>query len=192
MESKNYSTIYRIIHWAIAFCMLLILITIFLRLTWMNKNHIANIIQDYLATTNQSLSQNQLIVLAKQIRLPMWNWHLYIGYVLVGLFTIRLSLPLFGKMKFQSPFNKSLLLKDKFQYWIYLVFYSCVVISLATGLIIVFGSKSLKKPMEEIHELSVYYLLAFVFIHLGGVLMAELTTQKGIISKIVSGGKKEN
>ncbi len=192
MESKNYSTIYRIIHWAIAFCMLLILITIFLRLTWMNKNHIANIIQDYLATTNQSLSQNQLIVLAKQIRLPMWNWHLYIGYVLVGLFTIRLSLPLFGKMKFQSPFNKSLLLKDKFQYWIYLVFYSCVVISLATGLIIVFGSKSLKKPMEEIHELSVYYLLAFVFIHLGGVLMAELTTQKGIISKIVSGDKKEN
>lgn len=187
MENKTYSTIYRIIHWTIAFCFILILITIFLRLTWMNKNHMANIIQDYLSTTGQSLSKRQLAELAKQIRLPMWNWHIYLGYILVGLFTIRLSLPLFGKMKFQSPLNKNLTLKDKFKNWKYIVFYICVVISLSTGLIIEFGSKSFRKPMEEIHELSIYYLLAFIFIHLSGVLIAEFTNQKGIISKIVRG-----
>ena len=44
--------------------------------------------------------------------------------------------------------------------------------------------------MEEIHELSIYYLLAFIVIHFGGVLVAELGSQKGIISKIISGNEK--
>jgi cytochrome b len=45
--------------------------------------------------------------------------------------------------------------------------------------------------MESIHELSIYYLLGFIVLHIGGVLYAEFTTNKGIISKIVSGDKKQ-
>lgn len=192
MKNKNYSVIFRIIHWSIAICMTLILITIFLRLTWMNKYNVANIINDYLATTDQSLSQDQLIVLAKQIRKPMWDWHIYLGYLLVGLFSIRFFIPLFGEMKFQSPFKKQLILKEKIQHWIYLIFYFCIIISLITGLIIKFGSKDLKKPMEEIHELSIYYLLAYIFIHLIGIFIAEFTNQKGLVSKVISGKRKES
>lgn len=176
-------------HWAIAISMLLLLITIFLRLTWMNKNHVADIIQNYLSTTDQTLSRDQAIILAKKIRKPMWDWHIYIGYVLVGLYSIRLLLPFFGQMQFSNPLKKELTVKAKFQYWVYLIFYACVAISLITGLIIEFGSENLKKPMEEIHVLSIYYLLAFIFLHLGGVILAELTTEQGIISKIVSGTK---
>jgi cytochrome b561 len=190
MQNKNYTTVYRIMHWAIATCMILMLITIFLRLTWMNKDNMAGIIKTYLSTTDQSLSQDQLIVLAKQIRKPMWNWHIYIGYVLVGLYCIRLALPFFGQMKFSNPFNKQLTLKEKFRYWVYLVFYGCVAVSLTTGLIIEFGPKNLKKSMEEIHVLSIYYLLAFICIHIGGVLIGEFTDQQGIVSKIISGTKK--
>ncbi|MNX25711.1 hypothetical protein D3C86_557630 [compost metagenome] len=190
MENKTYSTAYRIVHWAIAISMILLLLTIFLRLTWMNKNHVADIIQNYLSTTDQTLSRDQAIVLAKQIRKPMWDWHIYIGYVLVGLYAIRLVLPFFGQMQFSNPLKKELTIKAKFQYWVYIVFYVCVAVSLITGLIIEFGSKDLKKPMEEIHVLSIYYLLAFIFLHLGGVILAELTTEQGIISKIVSGTSK--
>lgn len=190
MENKTYSTAYRIVHWAIAISMILLLLTIFLRLTWMNKNHVADIIQNYLSTTDQTLSRDQAIILAKQIRKPMWDWHIYIGYVLVGLYAIRLVLPFFGQMQFSNPLKKELTIKAKFQYWVYLVFYVCVAVSLITGLIIEFGSKNLKKPMEEIHVLSIYYLLAFIFLHLGGVLLAELTSEQGIISKIVSGTSK--
>ncbi|MNF54450.1 hypothetical protein D3C84_358800 [compost metagenome] len=190
MENKTYSTAYRIVHWAIAISMILLLLTIFLRLTWMNKNHVADIIQNYLSTTDQTLSRDQAIILAKQIRKPMWDWHIYIGYVLVGLYAIRLVLPFFGQMQFSNPLKKELTIKAKFQYWVYIVFYVCVAVSLITGLIIEFGSKNLKKPMEEIHVLSIYYLLAFIFLHLGGVILAELTTEQGIISKIVSGTSK--
>lgn len=190
MKNREYSAIYRIMHWSIAICMTLLLVTIFLRLTWMNKNNVALIIQDYLATTDQKLTQDQLITLAKKIRKPMWDWHIYIGYALVGLYSIRIALPFFGQMKFSNPFNKDLGIKEKFQYWTYLIFYVCVVISLITGLIIVLGPKNLKEPMEEIHVLSIYYLLAFIVIHLSGVFFSELTTQQGLISRIVSGPTK--
>ena len=168
------------------------LITIFLRSTWMNKNNIALIIQDYLATTDQSLSREQVITLAKKIRTPMWDWHIYIGYALVGLYSIRILLPFLGQMKFPNPFDLSLTTKEKFQYWVYIVFYVCVAISLTTGLIIVLGPKNLKESMEQIHVLSIYYLLAFIVLHIGGVLFAEFTTQHGLISRIISGTKKEN
>ena len=192
MKNKNYSAVYRMVHWSISICMLLLLMTIFLRLTWMNKNNVAEIIQNYLNTTDQSLTQDQLIVLAKKIRQPMWDWHIYLGYALTGLFSLRFILPVFGEMKFQNPFNKELIFKEKFQNWIYIIFYVCVVISLATGLLIKFGPSEIKKSMEEIHILSIYYLMAFLIFHIGGVLWAEFTMNKGIISKIVSGRKNVN
>lgn len=187
----TYSTIYRIIHWAIAISFTLTLITIFLRLTWMNKNHMAEIIGNYLSKNDVVLSQDQLIVLAKQIRQPMWTWHIYLGYVLTGLFVIRFSLPFFGEMKFQNPLDKKITTKEKIQKWIYIVFYVCVIVSLTTGLLIKFGPKTIKETMESIHKLSIYYLVSFIVLHLAGVLYAEFTNDKGIISRIVS-GKNEN
>lgn len=157
----------------------------------MNKNNMADIIESYLSETGQALSQDQLIVLAKQIREPMWEWHIYIGYFLVGLFFIRFLLPFFGKMKISNPLNKRLNGIEKFQKWTYIIFYVCVVISLVTGLIIELGPKDLKKPMEEIHILSIYYLAPFIVIHLAGVLFAEFTDQKGIVSRIVSGENED-
>ncbi len=178
MEETKYSKIYRIIHWAIAVAFMLLLITIFLRLTWMNKYNMATIIEDFLSCTDQTLSQDQLIVLAKQIRKPMWNWHIYIGYELVGLFSLRFILPAFGHMKIQNPLDKKLSGKVKFHNWMYIIFYICTVITLATGLIIELGPEELKKPMEEIHVLSIYYLITFIVIHLAGVVIAEFTDQK--------------
>ncbi len=190
MQNKNYSIIYRLMHWAIALCMLALLLTIFLRLTWMNKNHMAEIIKNYLATTNQTLTDDQMILLAKKIRKPMWDWHIYFGYALVGLYSLRMALPFFGEMKFTNPFKDTFNTKQKFQYGLYLVFYGCVAVSLITGLIIELGPKYLKGQMEEIHELSIYYLLTFIVLHLGGVIMAELTHQQGLVSRIISGKTK--
>lgn len=193
MENRTYNFIYRIMHWLIAFSFLFLLLTIFLRLGWMNRVHIANIIKEYLASSgNQPLSEDQLITLAKQIRKPMWDWHIYIGYVLTGLYTLRLILPFFGEMKIANPLKKELSIKDKFRFGTYLLFYLCVAVSLITGLIVVHGPKELKEPIEEIHILSIYYLLAFITLHFSGVLLAEFNGQKGIISKIISGNNKSD
>ncbi|HUH29194.1 cytochrome b/b6 domain-containing protein [Gelidibacter sp.] len=191
MKKTQYSKTYRIVHWAIAISFLLLLITIFLRLTWMNKYNMAAIIQDYLKDTGQILSEEQGIALAKKIRQPMWDWHIYLGYVLVGLFSIRFLLPAFGQMKIQNPLGKNLSTKAKFQKWTYIIFYVCVIVSLVTGLIIELGPKEFKKPMEAIHVLGIYYLVAFIILHLIGVITAEFTEHRGIISRIVSGPKNK-
>ena len=192
METRNYSRVYRILHWLIAFSFIFLLITIFLRKTWMEKNHVAEIIQAFLADKGYPvLPEDDAILLAKKIRKPMWDWHIYIGYILTGLYCIRLAVPFFGEMKFSSPFKTGLDMKTKFQFWVYLVFYACTAVSLITGLIIEFGPKEYKKPMEEIHELSLYYLLGFMILHFGGILIAELTSDKGLVSRIISGSKKE-
>lgn len=68
METSNYSKIYRILHWTIAFSILLLLVTIFLRSTWMNKNHMAEIIQNYLSNEGISIKPEQSIALAKNRR----------------------------------------------------------------------------------------------------------------------------
>jgi cytochrome b561 len=191
MKNKDYSLIYRLLHWAIAISMILLLCTIFLRMYWMNKNHVSDIIQQFLATKNLSLSEDDTILLAKQIRQPMWIWHIYLGYVLVGLFALRFTLPFFGEMKFSSPFKAGLTLKEKFQSWVYIVFYICVFTSLLTGMMLKFGPESQEELMEEIHVLSLYYLLAYIVLHIGGVIMAEFTSDHGIVSRIIGGKKKD-
>ena len=158
MENKSYSTIYRIMHWAIAFTLLFILFTIFLRLTWLNRETVANIIKANLPA-DKTLSDKEIMTI--------------------------------GQMKYSSPFKKELSTKVKFQFWVYIIFYICVAASLFTGLMIEFGPESLKDQMEEIHVLSIYYLITFLILHIGGVLLAEFTSDKGIVSRIVS-GKKNN
>ncbi len=187
MIARDYPVVYRIMHWAIALCMLFLLLTIFLRTTWMSRESMADIIQGYAAEKGIAMDNDMAGGLARRIREPMWNWHIYTGYVLVGLFAIRFALPLFGTMRFANPLGKQLSAKVKFQYALYLVFYACVAVSLTTGLFIKFGPESLEEAMEEVHVLSIYYLLTFIGLHLGGVFLAEFTDQQGIVSRIVSG-----
>ena len=153
----------------------------------MNKDHMAAIIDTNLKAENISLSQDQLVKIAKQIRKPMWDWHIYIGYVLIGLYGLRMVLPFFGQLKFRNPFSKLTTLKEKFQAWTYIVFYFFVGITLLTGLLIQVGPASFKSSLEPVHILSLYYLIPFIILHFGGILLAELGAQKGIISKMIGG-----
>lgn len=186
---KQYSRTYRVVHWLIATTFILLLFTIFLRLTWLNKYNVADILMNFFSTNDLSLNKDQAIVLAKKIREPMWEWHIYLGYFLTFLFSLRFIIPFWGKMKIQNPFENGLTTKEKFQKLTYIFFYVFVFVSLVTGLFIELGPKSFKEPMESVHVLSIYYLVAYIVIHLGGVFLAEFTDKKGIISRIVSGSK---
>ena len=57
----------------------------------------------------------QLLALAKRIRQPMWIWHIYLVYVLTGLFILRFMLAPLDHMKFQNLLDKILTLKEKLQ-----------------------------------------------------------------------------
>ncbi len=187
MNTRKYSPVFRIMHWLIAICMILLLVTVFLRLGWMNRDHVAAILNGELGKLNVAISNDEAVRIAKQIRKPMWNWHIYLGYALLGLYAIRMMLPFLGQMKFNNPFAEGATGVDRFKAWVYIAFYLLLGISLVTGLLIEIGPASYKKDLEAVHKLSLYYVIPFIVIHFAGILRAEFGKGKGIISRSISG-----
>ncbi|MBA4302589.1 MAG: cytochrome b [Sphingobacteriaceae bacterium] len=187
MQARPFDRTFRLIHWLLAILMFLLLVTIFLRLTWLEKYSVAEIINAYAADQQIEINQDQAVTLAKKIRKPMWQWHIWLGYAITAVYVLRMLLPLFGKMRFASPKQPGLDVKTRFQYFVYLVFYVLLGASLTTGLLIEFGPDAWHETVEEIHVLSIYYFLTYMVLHLGGVFLAELTSLPGLISRIISG-----
>ena len=172
----------RILHWTLAFSILFILLTVFLRLYWMEKNHVAAILMDKLSLIDISISKEQAVKIAKQIRKPMFDWHLYIGYVASGLFVLRVLYNFLHKEMYDPKTSK-----EKFQLWVYRIFYILLGITLSTGLYMEFGPDYLSDFLEEIHKLTLYYVIPFLVLHFTGIIIAEFTSKKGIVSKMIGG-----
>jgi cytochrome b561 len=186
-KSNKFSITHRLLHWGIAFGMIFMLITILLRLGWMNKFHVAEIILDNTDPAKVQLTEDEAIVLAKKIRKPMWEWHIYIGYVLTGLYVLRLIHMIATGKRFSTPWSKGLSLSEKIQSWAYTIFYALMGASLATGLLIEFGPDAWHETMEEIHAYAIWYLVGFIVLHLGGIVLYELGPKTGIVSKMIGG-----
>lgn len=174
-----------------AFAILFLLLTVFLRLGWMNKDHFGEILQDSMAKKGIQLSSADAATIGKDLRKPMWSYHVLTGYVIIGLYLIRAAITFYQGIGFKSPFSKGATAKDKFKGWAYIIFYGLLAISLFTGFMIVNGPKGFKEVMEFVHVKSLYYVLAFIILHVSGVLLADMGAEKGIVSKIVSGNGKQ-
>ncbi|MCD6544750.1 MAG: cytochrome b/b6 domain-containing protein [Flavobacteriaceae bacterium] len=175
----------RILHWSLAFSILFILLTIFLRLNWMEKNNVAAILIDKLSLIDISISKEQAIKIAKQIRKPMFDWHIYIGYVASGIFALRVLYNFLHKEMYNPKTAK-----ERFQIWVYRIFYIFLGITLFTGLYMKFGPNFLNDFSEEVHKLTLYYVIPFLILHFTGILISELTTKEGIVSKMIGGDNK--
>jgi cytochrome b561 len=188
MRDKRFSLASRLIHWAIAFTFLYILLTVLLRLGWMNKGQMGGIIHDGLAEEGVIIDNDLAGSIGKKVRRPMWNTHIIAGYVLTGLFVVRCIITYVQGQAFPSPF-KAESFYNKLKSWVYVIFYILVAASLCTGLLIEFGPGSIHEISEEIHKLSLYYMITFIAVHLIGVIIADGSKDRGIISKIISGDK---
>ena len=155
----------------------------------MNKNHVADIILDELTALNVTIDEDQAVSIGKSIRKPMWTWHIYIGYVLIGLYTLRMLLFTIKGSGFHSPLAKERSLKEKFESWTYIVFYVLLGASLITGALVVLGPEKYKHDVEEIHILSDYWLIGFIILHFIGILLAEIIDKKRVVSKMIGGDK---
>ncbi len=182
---KNYSAFDRFLHWALAFTFLVVMLTVFLRLTWMEKNNVAEIIVDSLRAIHIDIAYDKAIKIAKNIRKPMFEWHITIGYFVTGIFVLRMMFHIFNKGNYNP---KSV--KEAFQAWVYRIFYMLLGFTLITGLLIKFGPESIKDTAETIHKLTLYYAIAFMILHFSGILIGENTTAKGVVSKMIGGDKK--
>lgn len=191
MNNFKFSPLHRFLHWSIALAIILILITVFLRLGWMNKNVMADVIFKHLQEKQINISKEETLSIAKEIRGNMFNWHVYIGYLLMGLYIIRILYLLIKGPMFENPLSKNSTNKKKLQSIIYIIFYIGLGITLITGVFIENGHKEYKKSVESIHQLSLYFMLGFLILHLAGIFLAEKTSEKGIVSAMINGGNKD-
>lgn len=191
MREKRFNLVHRLIHWAIALTFLFLLLTILLRMGWMNKDGVGDIVRKNLGKFGTEISKADAATIGKAVRRPMWSWHVIAGYVLIGLYVIRMTVTAIQGIAYKNPLSKDTPLMERFKSWVYIVFYMLVAVSLFTGFMIENGPKDLQKNMEFVHVKSLYYLLAFIFIHLSGVFLADAGPERGIISRMISGDRKD-
>lgn len=185
MEStKKFTPLHRIIHWVMVLAMFVLYLTGFLRMTWMDKNQVADII----ATKTDALDRDQMISVAKAIRAPMWEWHVIFAYVMIIAIVARLVYMAMKGIKFPNPFDSKNSVKERFQGASYLYFYFLVLVSGITGVCLKFGFfDEFHKDIEGVHKWGLYLYPIFIFIHIGGVVLDEIRNKNGIVSKMIGG-----
>ncbi|MDR2205714.1 MAG: cytochrome b/b6 domain-containing protein [Flavobacteriaceae bacterium] len=182
---KNFTALHRFLHWAIAGCMFILLLTAFLKTYWMGREAVSNALK----LQNLQLGDDIVKKIAHDINDPMFDWHIYAGYVLAALFVIRIIYMIAKGMKFPNPFAKNISFKEKIQGWIYVLFYVFVAVEAITGLILEFKlvEKASEKPFKEVHEWGIYWVPVFIILHFVGIYLAETDSKKGITSKMIGG-----
>jgi cytochrome b len=176
--------------------------------TVLNPRKNVPIVQNVLKEKGIIVDNNQSFAVAHMYDDKMWDLHKFLGYALAFLFFSRIIIEIrqskeekmqtrISKMLLsylQSPKNK----KDERHYLIvkysYLLFYALLLIMVTTGLIIAFGADlgiagPTRHTIKEVHGFVQYFIYAFVFFHLAGVIYTDITKANGIISGMINGGK---
>lgn len=112
MKSQQKFTIFhRLLHWIMALAMPVLFITEFLRMYWMNKNHITGIIE----SKTSAIPKEQMTEIAKSIREPMWQWHEVFAHIMIFSFLTRIIYMLVKGIRFPNPFKSNQPLKERLQ-----------------------------------------------------------------------------
>lgn len=183
-NKKTFTLTHRILHWTMAFGMPILFITGFLRMYWMNKNGIVEII----ASKTSALPKDQMVDIAKAIRQPMWQWHELFYYIIVIAFLARIIYMLVNGMRFPNPFKKNIVLKERLQGFTYIYFYIFVLVLIFTGVSMQQNLlPAFKSEIATLHKWGIYYFPIFIVLHFVGIVLGEISNKKGISSKMIGG-----
>lgn len=183
---RKFTAAHRLLHWIMAAAMLVLFTTGFLRMYWMSKRTIVSAIESNAQAS--TISKEQMTSMVKAIRDPMWEWHELFAHIMIFAFMARIIYMFAKGIRFPNPFKSTISPKERLQGFTYIYFYVFVFISAATGICI---EKELfiqwSEQIETIHKLGIYWFPIFAFLHLGGIVLAEYSAQKGITSKMIGG-----
>jgi len=186
----KYTLSFRIWHWLNAIIVLGLLGTVFLRKTFLSWRTNSEILINKLFEMDIEISATQAKILAKAIRAGMWEWHIILGYTLAFLLIYRIFL-YFKDTSRKESFN-SLTLHKKAVKSLYYIVYTTLFFMAISGFSIYFYkelqlTKELAHDIKEIHELVFNILMIFVPLHIAGVVIAENSDEKGLLSSMING-----
>lgn len=183
---KKFTLTHRALHWIMALAMPILFITGFLRMFWMNKNGMIEVIES--KTTVTPLPKDVMTDIASTIRHPMWEWHEIFANVMIVAFLARVIYMIVKGIRFPNPFNRTLVLKERLQGFTYIYFYLFVFVSAFTGVCIQYHIlDAYHEEVEMIHKWGLYWFPIFIVLHLVGIIIVEYSMKKGITSKMIGG-----
>ena len=192
----------RIWHWSSSGLVLAQLITILFLFIIVKVKTLAPEFSQVLAGKGVNLPAAELRGLTRIVAHRIWDWHIWIGIAISCLLAYRVVVS-FMQRGSQRTAAKLALLKSRAAQgesgaaravWVrysYRAFYVVLAVMVVTGLILVFEDyfRSIEHLSKEIHEVSMYLVLAFVVAHIFGVFRAEVTDEPGIVSDMINGGE---
>ena len=203
----DYSAPLRFWHWSNWLLISGQLITILFVKVIVNAKSAAPEFQQTLGRQGIELSQQQARSLTHIISERIWDWHIYIGLTLAAFWVLRVLLEVRGpaRQRFSARFMEQMRRfrlappaergeagQALFAKYTYLAFYLMLTVMVITGVSLVLAEDyawlhDIEHPIKEVHEVTMYLILAFFAVHLVGVLWAELTKEHGLISRMIGG-----
>lgn len=204
--SERHSGLIRLWHWTffilVASTMILVLIATQIFDTRAN----APMVMQEALDRGVELSEKQARGIAHYFPEQLWVLHTWVGYGIAFLLVSRMVIEVVisKEERLRTKIKKALTFapqddlqkQDRRHYlWVkfgYLVFYLLILIMALTGLGLAFEDVPIfdewHRPIKQIHELGQYGMYAYVALHFIGVIRADITRNKGIVSSMINGG----
>ncbi|MBI5497396.1 MAG: cytochrome b/b6 domain-containing protein [Deltaproteobacteria bacterium] len=195
-------------HWLNALVLLGLVSTMLLRKGFLSWRSNAALIEAKAQEAGVTLAPDLAKVMARSIRDVMWEWHYPLGFCLAGLILFRVVVAVVaGERPFRQVLDgfRAVAASDgagKRDAWhftavrlVYGVFYACVLFMACTGITARFSALLGLGPdavhqLEEVHETVANVFPVFIVLHVAGVVIAELTRYRGIVSDMIHGGER--
>jgi Ni/Fe-hydrogenase 1 B-type cytochrome subunit len=203
---QEHSTTIRIWHWLTFVIISGLMITVLLTSTLLNQRDNVKVVQEQLKEKGLVVSDDQAFAVTREYEDKIWGIHKLLGYGLAFLVISRILIEVMqpGEEKLAGRIKKTLGLfrlkdagKNEYKHYLrvkfgYILFYILVFCMAVTGLGLAFGrelgfSRELHGTIKEIHSFGQYLMYGFVLIHICGVIISDITSNKGLVSGMIHG-----
>ncbi|OOQ56692.1 cytochrome b/b6 domain-containing protein [Mucilaginibacter pedocola] len=205
--AKTYSAPLRAWHWLNMLVITGSLATVIINATITDDRANSTLIKTELQRSGAIITDDQARQAAHALGDSVWGIHIYFGYALTILLIARLVLEWFQLAdqklirKVKTAYHQYKTVKEQRQRsrhefavkTLYAAFYLLLIIMAITGLFLAFEDalaayRSIRHSVKEVHGFCMYLIIAFVIVHIAGVVIAEKTDSKGIVSDMINGG----
>lgn len=197
----------RIWHWVTFGLFTATIVMVLLANTLFDTRGNIGMVQDQVKEKGGVVTNDQARNVAHEYNDKLWNTHKIIGYILCFALLSRIVIEvavskeerILNRIKQASTISKLSINKidDSKHYimvkYLYLLFYLLFFIMACTGLVLAFEDTEFLKPIhnaaKSLHEFVQYLIYGYIVIHLVGVIMADVTNNPGIVSRMINSGK---
>ena len=202
-----HSAVIRIWHWTLFLFVSASFVTVLLASTIFRTRNTSDMVANELQAKGATINKDQARAVAHAYSDKLWDLHKWLGFGICLLVLLRIIIELTGPNpeRLSVQLKKALNLKPtdrqtktQLQQFIqvkriYVIFYAAIILMALTGLGLAFEDipflRTAHSAIKQLHGFIQWVIYGFVLIHLAGVILADLGSHKGLVSRMIHGRK---